>query len=257
MPHETMDVQLCNSDWKAWSCAWNPKYHYLCGRGWRNFALEHCLEADDACVFQVITCREDVLILKVHVFRVVEIPAGQTAWHSHICPRGSFPDADTGLSIHREHRPSRSVSFIPHENSKDDQADERSTGPDQDIETSTLEQRAKLSDAVHRTSRDSPSVSTAIAISSGSLQTPRKKPKRGVKADFYMLEDYDGKPRNYNRVVRLHGRKKTHNKAMFLVELEEPVVNESTDPICERNEDGFWWVPQNSFTMDFLRCHIN
>jgi len=99
MPSCNKKVTLVDADWKAWFCIWNANYKYLSGRGWRNFALEHCVEEDDVLLFHILSETDTMLIIKVHIFRVVPIPDGLTGWQSHICPANDIPEIHSGVKM--------------------------------------------------------------------------------------------------------------------------------------------------------------
>lgn len=90
---------MVDETWNAWYCAWNAGYKYISGRGWRNFALEHCIEEDDALLMEILEESEISLTIKVHIFRVVPIPGGMTGWQSHVCPPNSYCEPNSGIPI--------------------------------------------------------------------------------------------------------------------------------------------------------------
>ncbi|XP_024386094.1 uncharacterized protein [Physcomitrium patens] len=99
MPAGNKETRICDTEWKVWFCSWNAACGYLSGRGWRNFALDHCLEEDDTVVFEVIAESKTMVTLMAHIFRVVAIPDGVTGWQSHICPPDCFVETHSGLLI--------------------------------------------------------------------------------------------------------------------------------------------------------------
>jgi hypothetical protein len=96
MPETNREVILVDEAWLAWYCTWNAGYNYISGRGWRNFALMHCIEEDDALLMEILEDSEVALKIKVHIFRVVAIPEGVTGWHSHVCPPNSYVNLTPG-----------------------------------------------------------------------------------------------------------------------------------------------------------------
>ena len=100
MPKSNREVTLVDDNWNAWFCSWHAGYNYISGRGWRNFALEHCLEEDDALLMEVLEESDTSLTILAHIFRVVPIPDGLTGYESHVCPSPStYREANTGIRI--------------------------------------------------------------------------------------------------------------------------------------------------------------
>lgn len=98
MPTYSKEVILEDAACKQWSCTWNNQYRYITGRGWRNFAIEHCLEEDDVLLLHLISETATTLAIKVHIFRVVDIPEGLTGWDSHICPENAVREINGGAT---------------------------------------------------------------------------------------------------------------------------------------------------------------
>jgi hypothetical protein len=69
-------LTLVDKAWRAWYCSWNVGYKYISGRGWRNFALMHCIEEDNALLMEILEDSDVTLKIKVHIFRVVAISEG-------------------------------------------------------------------------------------------------------------------------------------------------------------------------------------
>jgi len=69
LPNETQDATLLDATGKSWICKWlvNASGKRL-SAGWKRFALDHLLEENDVCVFEVVN-RENLIML-VHIFRV-------------------------------------------------------------------------------------------------------------------------------------------------------------------------------------------
>ena len=100
MPDANREVTLVDDASLGWFCSWNAAYNYMSGRGWRNFAVDHCIEEDDALLMEILAVTDEMLTIKVHIFRVVAIPDGLTGWESHICPTNSLAcHQNTGVPI--------------------------------------------------------------------------------------------------------------------------------------------------------------
>lgn len=92
LPNQTQSATLVDSSGETWTAKWlgNRANPGLSG-GWRKFSLDHGLEEGDMCIFELMDRKK--LIIKVHIFRVVEsaltgrnnymrIPASGTNRHS-------------------------------------------------------------------------------------------------------------------------------------------------------------------------------
>ncbi|KAJ7565188.1 hypothetical protein O6H91_02G052000 [Diphasiastrum complanatum] len=82
LPPANASITLTDPDGLNWQANWlgNPN---RCGAGisggWRRFALDHGLEEGDVCIFE-LTNREQI-VLKVHIFRIVEPINGPNGLH--------------------------------------------------------------------------------------------------------------------------------------------------------------------------------
>lgn len=267
MPRDTRVARVCDSEWNAWSCWWNPVYHHISGREWRSFALEHCLEEDDAVVFEILEHTRENFTMMVHIFRVAGIPAGRTAWDSHICPHNCFPE-DSSYPI----APIERKSFVDSE-------------PRPPPESPRNFTRSTLQDNNDNKKAESRGVKTEINVDSGMTEAISKKPvqekptKCGPSNFGLSLDDIisgteaaglsDQQLRNrkngiianekdFYTVGRLCNRKKVRNSNVFLVELEGvvPPMPHVKSKHCKPDGNGNWWVHERNFTSDFRYCHI-
>lgn len=284
MPRQTRVVRVCDSKWNAWSCWWNPLYHHISGREWRSFALEHCLEEDDACVFEVLEHTRQHFTMMVHIFRVADIPAGQTAWDSHICPHNCFPE-DSSYPITPIKRQSLvdpapspppesprqftsgTHQIVDDDDDDDDKADDDYDGEadDEDDDDDDDEESrgvnhvdSGMTQAIPKTpvqEKQTKGRPTNLGLSLGDIRGGGTKtagvrdldPKKGIASekDFYT-------------VGRLCNRKKVRNSNVFLVELEGvvPPMPHVKSRDCKPDGNGNWWVHERNFTRDFRYCHI-
>lgn len=71
MPRESQKITLVNKGGHSWSANWLVPQGGLSG-GWRRFTIDHRLEDQDVCVFEIIDKTNNVLL--VHIFRVLGCP---------------------------------------------------------------------------------------------------------------------------------------------------------------------------------------
>lgn len=269
MPRETRVVRVCDSEWNAWSCWWNPLYHHISGREWRSFALEHCLEEDDACVFEILDHTRENFTMMVHIFRVAGIPAGQTAWDSHICPHNCVQEQSSYLIAPIERKPfveselgpppesprnfTRRSTPLQDNNDNNKKARSRGVKTEFNVDSGMTEAISKKP-VQEKPTKGGPSnfgLSLDDIISgtetAGLSDQPLPNPKKGIanEKDFYT-------------VGRLCNRKKVRNSNVYLVELDGvvPPMPHVKSKDCKPDGNGNWWVHERNFTRDFRYCHI-